>query len=650
MSTFQPHTFGKYVLVDHIATGGMAEIFKAKAFSHGGFENLLVIKRILPHIGEKPDFVDMFIDEAKISVALQHPNIVRIYDFGKVSVPSTDQPPRLVEHYYIAMECVEGKDVRQLLRQLARRQVFLPDRFSAYIALEACKGLQYAHTKTDLHGKPYGVVHRDVSPSNVLVSYEGEVKVVDFGIAKAESNAVETKDGVLKGKFEYMSPEQATGEPIDGRSDVFSLGIVLYEMLTGRRLFKTESDLETLKLIRDHDVVPPSRVKADVPARLEAITLRALSRDRNARYPSAQAMADDLREVLFPVTADQVKQELQDYLCELFAEERESERERLRSRAAIAAELREQTSGEWEGNTHSTMSQRAKTAVRLVLPTVAGGGLMLMLVLAVLGGAAFATRDTWQALLVAAERPTTGGVDVQVSPAGRVLVDGVPVGEGEVVSVHDLPPGQHVIRVEADGFAPIERSVDVEVGVRVRLSEVLVAAPAPDASRDVPQRPPTGDGVVPADAEEAAEPPRVSLRSSPPGAEVFVDGASVGTAPALFEATPGVAHRVEMRLEGHQSASSELAALKAGDRRTVELTLEPAAVVGRLTVVLTGGGWGHVDVDGVRLDKTAPLRDWSLAPGTHTIRVHNEALQLDHMETVTVVSGQAVTVRAAPRE
>src|SRR5690349_9807815 len=179
----------------------MAEIFKAKTFSHGGFENLLVIKRILSHLGESDEFVEMFIDEAKVSVALQHTNIVRIYDFGKI-----------LENYFIAMECVDGKDVRAMLRKLSRKRRFLPIEFAAYLAHEVCKGLDYAHRKTDLHGRPYGIVHRDISPSNILVSYEGDVKIADFGIAKAERNTYNTKDGVLKGKFEYMSPEQASGE------------------------------------------------------------------------------------------------------------------------------------------------------------------------------------------------------------------------------------------------------------------------------------------------------------------------------------------------------------------------------------------------------------------------------------------------------
>ena len=245
--TFQPELFGKYFLIDRVATGGMAEIFKAKTYSTAGFEKLQVIKRILAHLSDNEDFVSMFIDEAKISVSLQHANLVQIYDFGKIR-----------DNYYIAMELVEGKDVKQILRKLAQKRKLLPEEFAIFIAHEVCKGLDYAHKKTNLQGEPLGIIHRDMSPSNVLVSYSGEVKIADFGIAKAEMSTYNTKDGVLKGKFEYMSPEQARGEDVTQQSDIFSVGIILYEMLTGRRLFKTENEIKTLEKIKAVSIRPPS--------------------------------------------------------------------------------------------------------------------------------------------------------------------------------------------------------------------------------------------------------------------------------------------------------------------------------------------------------------------------------------------------------
>jgi len=638
MSSFEPQTFGKYYLVDHIATGGMAEIFKAKTFGHGGFENLLVIKRILPHIGEKQDFVDMFIDEAKVSVALQHPNIVRIYDFG-----------RILDNYFIAMECVEGKDVRQVLRQLARERRYLPFRFAAFIALETCKGLQYAHNKSDIDGNPYEIVHRDISPSNVLVSYEGETKVADFGIAKAESNAYETKDGVLKGKFEYMSPEQAKGEVIDHRSDLFSLGIILYEMSTGRRLFKTESDTETLKKIRDEDVVPPSSVKPDIPPALEAIILKALKRDRDERYGSAEEMAEDLRQYLFPATPDTLRHELSAFMKEVFTDAIAAERTRLTEGSAIAAQLKEQAP-EWDAYTSATLSAVTQTAVRYAAPTMLGGGLILGVVLLLAGAGGYyawssGVFDPW----LNPEAPVArfGSLDVMVVPEARLYLDGEDKGVSTTYTLSALEPGEYTIRLEADGHEPLERSVEVVAGDRAKVVEQL----APKQGTAAPAPAPATDEGTDDDDEQGAPPtgpPQMILTSSPSGAEVFVDGERVGTTPTRWTAEVGDTYRVEMRLDGHETASTGVAAMGEGERKQVRLTLPEASKPGDLTVTLAGG-WAHVYVDGVKMKKTAPVRGLPVAPGSHEIRVLNEALGIDHTETIEVSSGASVTVKALPK-
>ena len=236
---FRARPFSRYYLIDKLAVGGMAEVYKAKLFSNHGFEMLLVLKKILPHLSANEEFVQMFVDEAKITVELRHQNIVQVFDFGCYD-----------ENYFIAMECVDGKDLKTLLKELAKRGEFIPVELVVYIVHEICKGLDYAHKKTDASGKALGLVHRDVTPANILISYTGEVKIADFGIAKARTSVYNTKDGVLKGKYEYMSPEQAAGETVDFRSDIFEVGILLHEMLTGRRLFHTDSDTKTLELIK----------------------------------------------------------------------------------------------------------------------------------------------------------------------------------------------------------------------------------------------------------------------------------------------------------------------------------------------------------------------------------------------------------------
>ena len=282
-----PITFGKYMLLERINIGGMAEVFKAKAFGIQGFERILAIKRILPNMAEDEEFINMFIDEARIAVQLAHPNVVSIYELGKFE-----------SQYYIAMEYVPGKDLRQVLDGFRKHNETMPIAAAAYVVAKICEGLDYAHHKADNAGKPLNLIHRDVSPQNILLSYEGAVKITDFGIVKAEDRASKTQAGVLKGKFGYMSPEQVRGLEIDRRSDIFAVGILLYEALTGKRLFIGESDFSTLEKVRNAEVVPPSHHNPRVGEALERVVLKALARERDERYQWAMELHDDLQRYL----------------------------------------------------------------------------------------------------------------------------------------------------------------------------------------------------------------------------------------------------------------------------------------------------------------------------------------------------------------
>ncbi len=284
----EPMIFGKYHLVDRIATGGMAEVYRAKSYGVAGFEKTLVIKKILPNLASDKKFVEMFIDEAKIASTLSHINIVQIFDLG-----SQD------DDYFIAMEYVDGTDLKSLVETARTTRRGVPVNFMVYIASEVAKGLDYAHRRKDAQRRDLAIVHRDISPHNVLVSHAGEVKITDFGIARATSKVNITRSGIIRGKFAYMSPEQARGESIDRRSDVFSLGIVLYEALTGTRLFKAKNDIETLKRVQTAPITPPSRINPEVTPPLEAIVFRALERDVTRRYQWASELYDDLTSYLF---------------------------------------------------------------------------------------------------------------------------------------------------------------------------------------------------------------------------------------------------------------------------------------------------------------------------------------------------------------
>lgn len=283
----QPVPFGKYYLLERINIGGMAEIFKAKAFGVEGFERMLAVKKILSSIAEDESFINMFIDEAKIAGQLNHPNIAQIFDLGKVN-----------DSYFIAMEYISGKDLKTIFERARRlgEKVSVPR--VCYLMMKTCEGLGHAHHKKDAQGQEINIVHRDVSPQNILISYEGEVKIIDFGIAKAQGKTSQTQVGILKGKFSYMSPEQVRGLHIDHRSDIFSLGIVLYEMLTLERLFLGESDFDTLEKIRKVEMSPPSLYNPHIPKELEDIVLKALAKSPEDRFQTAFEFADALEQFM----------------------------------------------------------------------------------------------------------------------------------------------------------------------------------------------------------------------------------------------------------------------------------------------------------------------------------------------------------------
>ena len=283
-----PLAFGRYTLLERLAVGGMAEVFRAKISSSHGFEKILVIKRILPHLAADATFVSMFIDEAKLTAQLTHPKIVQILDFGDVG-----------GQYFIALEFIDGFDALGLLRTCAQKRVHIPWNLAAFVISEILEALDYAHNARDMEGKPMHIVHRDISPSNIFISKRGDVKLGDFGIAHAQRRESKTQAGTLKGKYGYMSPEQVVGKPIDARSDLFAVGVVLAELLTGRRLFSAPADLDVLLKVRDVKLDRLDKYGADLPRALDVIVRRALKKSPRDRLGSAAAFREELSDYLF---------------------------------------------------------------------------------------------------------------------------------------------------------------------------------------------------------------------------------------------------------------------------------------------------------------------------------------------------------------
>ena len=279
---------GRYQILERIGAGGMAEAFRARASGPGGYQRDLIIKRILPHLARETDFIRSFVDEAKILGMLNHPNVVGVYDFG------VDE-----DRHYLALEFLDGPSVAEILTRVKKRDGQIPVAVAAYIAREVCKGLAAVHALRGPDGRALEVIHRDVSPSNVMTTTAGAVKLLDFGLAKIGAAQKVTKQGYIKGKAGYLAPEQIKGAPIDSRVDIFSLGVVLHEMLCLEHLFYGEGgDIATVYRIIEMEIPAPSRARGEVPAAIDEIVFKALARDPDKRYATASDMARDLDDVV----------------------------------------------------------------------------------------------------------------------------------------------------------------------------------------------------------------------------------------------------------------------------------------------------------------------------------------------------------------
>jgi serine/threonine-protein kinase len=344
--------FGRYELGYEIASGGMATIYLARARGPGGFDRPFAIKRIHPHLAKQRDFVDMFLDEARLQSRISHPNVCSVVDFGEVDGT-----------YYMAMEYLLGRPLTAVMRAVVERpELHRSMRWQALAArmiADAAEGLHAAHELTDEHGRPLHLVHRDVTPHNLILTYEGAVKVIDFGVAFAEGRAHETRTGAVKGKFAYMSPEQVRGREIDRRVDVWALGVCLWELLTGKRLYGKRSDVELIHAVVNEPFAPPSSVVPVVPA-LDAIVMRALERDIDERTPTARALARELGTFVAATGIPAGTADLAELMQELDAVERTK-------RFDVVASL---MSSELALEAEPTQAPRSRAATATVAPPV----------------------------------------------------------------------------------------------------------------------------------------------------------------------------------------------------------------------------------------------------------------------------------------
>ncbi|NLD36997.1 MAG: protein kinase [Desulfatiglans sp.] len=309
MPDLDDQQFGKYKLLNRVAEGGMAELYMAKLSGYEGFEKLVAIKKILPHLAEETNLIKAFIDEAKLAAFLQHPNIVQIYDFGSVH-----------DTYYIAMEYLYGKDLKIVIKQYKEKGMMLSLENALYIATQVCAGIDYAHKLKDFQGKPLNIIHRDIGPHNVFITYDGQVKIIDFGIAKAATQVNKTQHGSIKGKITYMSPEQAKGEKIDHRSDIYAMGILLYEMVTHERMFDGEINYNLFKKVLESEYIPAQHLNRELPEDLCRIIDKALEKNPDMRYQSAEEMLTDIERCMLRLSIIPSYRDLTRFMNKLFDE------------------------------------------------------------------------------------------------------------------------------------------------------------------------------------------------------------------------------------------------------------------------------------------------------------------------------------------
>ncbi len=592
----KPEAFGRYILLDRINVGGMAEVFRGKMAGVEGFERMVALKRILPNIAADPDFIEMFVDEAKLAVQLQHANIAQVYELGMEN-----------DQYFIAMEYVSGVDLRTMWDRARNRNRLLPIAMSCHIMQKACEGLDAAHRKKDDMGVDISLVHRDVSPQNILVSFDGEAKIIDFGIARAANKVSKTQAGVLKGKFGYMSPEQVRGQDLDNRSDIFACGVVLYEMLVGDRLFLGESDFSTLEKVRNVEMVPPTRLNKNLSPQLERIVMKALAKGPEDRYRWAAEMAEDLQRYLFSTNQPFARTDLQRYMGQHFKEELAKEKKRLESYKSITMEsIAPSPPPPPRGMSQAEAVQvpggmpqaqpRLATALKpsplsfddaLIQPEarepsviapappppapVKGGlptwaavliGALVVVVLGVVGALVY---------VVGFSKPEPGALMVNVTPAkANIYVNDELVANQAPYTLDSLKPETYVLRVEAENYESVIRAIRVVSG-ESRLETITLVKKKGGSS--------------------------LIVRTQPEGLKVFVDDKDTG------RITP-----------------TTIAGLHTGEHRVV-LKRDDGTVVHRFRMNLAEGAVEEVEVDTRKLPS---VLDVTSEPPGADVRVNGQ--------------------------
>ncbi|MBI1944444.1 MAG: serine/threonine protein kinase [Deltaproteobacteria bacterium] len=614
--------FGRYQIIRRLAVGGMGEVFLARQSGVAGFDRLVILKSLLPDLASQEDFVNQFLDEARVAATLNHPNIVSIYEVGLWNGT-----------YFIAMEYIRGDNLSRLARASERAKRRMTVDVAAFIIHDAAQALDHAHKACDLHGAPLHIVHRDVSPQNIMVRTDGVTKVVDFGIAKAANRSSRTATGLLKGKVQYMAPEQVMGGTVDGRTDQFALGVVLWELVAGRKLFSGGNDIEVLRAVLHAPMPTLLEVEPSCPHELSRIVARMIARDAGVRYATLAEAAAELKAFLDVRGMKNAQQATAAFVADTLGDE-------------ISAKTVDLTPSS-ANNFVITLSSSEKPPTAPTVQTSRGGVAKVgvaagaaVAVLLALGAAAL--------LFLPEERPpervqerAAPKIAVDAQPAGAaVTVDGKGVGTAPV-TVEVTADVEHVVEISAPGHEP-------------RIEKVRLAA---------------GDmrGVM---ANLQKQKTKLALTTDPPGATVKLDDAEVGVAPLELEVEADRAHAVSASLDRGKDRfryTGEVTG-KPGERLALALRLDrlrgaepcppgssrmggrclaasapPAAPVeagkGFLTVKTTP--WAKISIDGQPWGST-PVAKVPLGAGPHTVRLVNEEAGKDVTRKVIIRNGETL--------
>lgn len=631
MSNFEK--FGKYILLEKLAAGGMAEVYLAKSAGANGVNKFVAIKRILPQFSNNQEFIEMFQEEAKVSVNLNHSNVVSIYDFG-------------IEkgQFFIVMEFVEGRNLRQIINELKKFNRSIKIEEAVYIVKEAAAGLDHAHRCVDQHtGRPLNITHRDMSPQNIMISFEGEAKVIDFGIAKkSEENGEETKAGTLKGKFAYMSPEQAEAEEVDPRTDVFALGIILWELLANDRLFTGSNENAILRKVRECQTPPIRKINPLVPVELERIVTKALAKDKNVRYQTAATLQKDLNRFLNTQYPDFSPHDFSKTVVDCFKNAYQEGREKLITYAKIDASVKEpvsfaspaeEKSGSMPSSEPAAKSNNNQTPPpppQVKLMPLEPKGLSQENQLKIDLDGIKNAKTAQQHSNKNSPRPGSGNPKPMSSETN--------VGYNTRVTQNTRISAPSSTNTESMADVVMKLVIIVLMGVGGYWGYSKYLGPKPKA---VAKKQAVEEGQMDMSATAAV---KVSISSQPSGARIFIDGIDSGrSTPAIVTITANKDTKIALKKDSYYQYE---VTKSFNDTGILTTTLQQMPQAGFINInVQNGGAKPVIYVNNQRLSEQPPIKRYAVSADSQVVvTAVNPITQLKDEVTVKVESNKEVTV------